>query len=501
MGDENTILSQAEARHLLRRTGFGAPHAQVDAIVNAGRTRGSVADQLLAFKPSKFKPAGGTDVDKRVRSWVKYMINTNLQLQEKLVLFWHDHFATSDAKVENPRIMANQNQLLRKFCKGNFKDFVKAINTDAAMEEFLDTVRNYDDDPNENYARELQELFTLGVKDVQGNPNYTQADIVQIARAFTGWDYDYPTGKPRFDDYNHDYMDNFPERGPKVIYQSTGGFGSGGRAFATGPSDEGAGEIDAVIDIIFDHTDSDGKKTVARFIAGKLFSYFAQPMPKRRIPTALVPVIDAIITTSGFDTNWELSPLLRAMFVHDAFYATAAPPVNPSDKKSVKWPFDYAVSTLRLLNVRLFGRYSIVNGGDYRSIDDHLDGMGQDLFAPPSVFGWDTEGAWLSSATLLSRYAFARDIIAARGSGTSRFRPQRKLIDLSLTDPDQIVTAVATILGVNDDLDAAARTALIDYLTDGNPSATVDLHNYDVRNTKLHGLFALVMQSPAYQLH
>ncbi len=121
------------------------------------------------------------------------MTKTRLQLQEKLVLFWHDHFATSYAKVEDIDLMRNQNRLLRLNCKGDFSVLVKAINKDAAMMEFLDTVRNRKrNEPNENYARELQELFTLGVKDLpaRADANYEQEDIVQIARAFTGWGYD-----------------------------------------------------------------------------------------------------------------------------------------------------------------------------------------------------------------------------------------------------------------------------------------------------------------------
>src|SRR5262249_31147775 len=146
----------------------------------------------------------------------------------------------------------------------------------AAMMEFLDTVRNFKDEPNENYARELQELFTLGVNDLAGNPNYVQDDVVQIARAFTGWYYD-RHGDAALDPDSHDFMADFPERGPKVIYQQTGGFGSAGRAF-TG-NGEGAGEIDAVIDIIFQHTDTDGKKTVARRIAHRLLEFYAHADP------------------------------------------------------------------------------------------------------------------------------------------------------------------------------------------------------------------------------
>src|SRR5438445_9603841 len=126
---ESSQLTAGDARHLLRRTGFGCPHPAVADIT--GRTRGAVVDELLFFQPTKFKPHGRS-IDERLYSWVRYMITTRLQLQEKLVLFWHDHFASSNSKVENDRFMAIQNQLLRKSCKGSFKDMVKAVNTDVA---------------------------------------------------------------------------------------------------------------------------------------------------------------------------------------------------------------------------------------------------------------------------------------------------------------------------------------------------------------------------------
>src|SRR5438552_12014902 len=217
--------------------------------------------------------------------------------------------------------MALQIRLLHAMCNGNFKDFVKAMNRNAAVMEFLDTVRNHKDIPNENYARELQELFTVGVKDFAGNPNYTQEDIVQIARAFTGWDYIYNSGESVFHDYDHDYMADFPERGPKRTYKSTGGFGSGGMTYAAGAADEGPQEIDAVIDIIFQHKDSDGKSTVARRVARKLVEYYAHPIATP-ISAADAAVIDQIIADSDFDTNWSISGLVRAIVVNDTFYDT-----------------------------------------------------------------------------------------------------------------------------------------------------------------------------------
>src|SRR5215831_16481617 len=138
MGDKNTPLTESEARHLLRRTGFGAPGDEVQKLLNktpgTPYTRGEAADLLLDFQPSNFKP-GGRFIEDVHNNWVKYMIKiksrlrslTQSPLQEKLVLFWHDHFATSNAKVENPKLLANQNRTLRKMCKGNMKDLVKAI--------------------------------------------------------------------------------------------------------------------------------------------------------------------------------------------------------------------------------------------------------------------------------------------------------------------------------------------------------------------------------------
>src|SRR5262249_20199075 len=153
-------------------------------------TRGFAANRITRGHGTSFKPKvrynlDDSDLRREVHDlWVNYIMGTSRQFQEKMVLFWHDHFSCSNATINNLVFSANQNKLLRKHGKGhvphaNFKDFVKAINRDAAMMDFLDTVRNSKNKQNENYARELQELFTLGVKDLAGADNYTQADIVQ----------------------------------------------------------------------------------------------------------------------------------------------------------------------------------------------------------------------------------------------------------------------------------------------------------------------------------
>jgi uncharacterized protein (DUF1800 family) len=501
-------LSASEARHLVRRTGFGADEKTVKAILHSHGTRGAAANYLLKFKPAKFKPKGTGDNTQALcdihNSWIRYMLTVKHPLQEKLVLFWHDHFATGFDKVKNATLMAKQNLLFRQNCKGNFKDLVKAANKDTAMMIFLDTAQNRKRQPNENYARELQELFTLGVTDLAGNPNYTQDDIVQIARGFTGWTVHNDTGAVSFNSSQHDYIKDFKDRGAKVIYKSMGGFGATGYDF-TQPAGEGALEIDQVIDGIFEHRDTDGKRTVARYIAGKLLTYFSQPGLKRPVDPALAPVIDTVVAESQFDTKWIISDLLRAIFVNDAFYDTAAPaPFGATTKKSVKWPVDYVVGTLRLLGMKLKGVDQKIDFHPEKDswIITYLNAMGQIVFVPPSVFGWDWDTAWLSSTTLLARYNFAIDVVSARGTGSTSFRPDKMIKGiLKLSDAGAIVDAVTDALGATDQFTSAERDAFINYLSDGTPGAAIDLRDKTVRNTKLNGLFALVLQSPAYQLH
>jgi len=500
MGDENTVLTEAAARHLLRRTGFGAKPAEV--LDFEGETRGSAVDRLLDFKPKAFKP-GGKFFDDSHNKWIKFMVKGKLQLQEKLVIFWHDHFATGFSKVQDTKLMATQIQLLHKNCIGNLETFMKAMNKNAAMMEWLDTVRNLSDIPNENYARELMELFTLGVLDSAGNPNYDQADIVQIARAFTGWDYE-RSGKAVLREYIHDFEEDFPERGPKEIFAVRGNF-SGAQNFGSlSAGGEGEAEIDTVIDILFQHRDSDLQNTVARRTARRLFEYFAHANPS-------LASIDEVIADSAFDTNFELSGLLRAIFVHDEFYVTGvAAPWASAAATSVKWPIDYVVSTLRMFGMKLKGGEQYVDGdsttGGFTRALDHLSNMGQILLDPPSVFGWDWETNWLSSATLLARYNFAVEVTSSRGGGKSAFRPDKFTTStgaplLGLTNPDTIVDESALIVGIKDHLTTGEHDILVDYLTDNGLNTSLDLNDFDARNVKLHGLFALLIQSPAYQLH
>jgi hypothetical protein len=253
--------------------------------------------------------------------------------------------------------MALQNKTLRLLCKGDMRVLVKAVNKDPAMMDWLDTVRNSKFVPNENYAREVQELFTLGVNDFNGEPNYTQADIVQIARAFfsAGGSTSTTTSLSSARGTGHDFMANFPARGPKVLYASTGGF-AGAQSFA---NPEGETEIDQVIDIIFEHRDSDGKNT------GRTPDDEAAPrilLPRRLGGRSTRRRRRSSTSSSRRRASTSTSTCRRssaAIFTHDAFYATQAEaPFGASLPRSVKWPVDFVVSTLRMTGVKGKGAIS-----------------------------------------------------------------------------------------------------------------------------------------------
>jgi uncharacterized protein (DUF1800 family) len=494
-------LTDAHRRHLLRRAGFGPSDKEMRSLLRVD-TRGEAADALLKFPAKAFRP-GGKDFDRMHNKWFKFMLKTKYPLHSKLVLFWHDHFATGFSKVNDTKLMGEHIRVLHTHAKGNFSTFLKEMSRNAAMMEWLDTVRNSKRIPNENYARELKELFTLGVNDLAPTPqpNYTQDDIVQVARAFTGWRYDDRSHEAYLSEWQHDYKDQFNgdgdppgdtvDRGPKVIFKTTGQFGPQGRAF----DDQGEGpqEIDRVIDIILEHRDSQGKNTVARRTAYRLCQYLAHDSP------SVTGFVDQVVNDSGFDTSWDIAALVRSILCHDDFYLTAPANYTASGKKSVKWPIDFTVSTLRLLRVRPVGKYFQITGGSYHSMLTHLTNMGQVIADPPSVFGWDWESGWVSSAAMLARYNFARDLGSSRDGGGA-FRPE-KLMDIGLTDPGDIVDAAVAVLGLQDHLTSADRTVLINYLTNNGTKPTLDLTDDDTRYIKLHGLFALLVQSPAYQLH
>jgi len=283
--------------------------------------------------------------------WAQRMLTTKRPLEEKLALFWHGHFATSDDKVRDYRKMMQQLELFHKHANGNFRDLLIGVAKDPAMLVYLDAGENVKGNPNENFGREILELFTMGVG------NYHETDIREAARAFTGWTNDSLrfVVKPELHDNDE-----------KTFLGRRGKF-------------DGV----EVIDIILE------QDVTARFIAGKLCRYFVREDPSPELVASLGKVLK--------ENKYALSPLLTTMFLSRDFYS------QPSYGTQIKNPVHLVVSTYRKL-----GLTGIPGIPDFNSVTRDL---GQELFHPPNVAGWEGGRSWITPALLLQRGNLAREVL------------------------------------------------------------------------------------------
>jgi uncharacterized protein (DUF1800 family) len=349
------------AAHLHRRAGFGASAAELDVAVSAGPAA-SVARLCNPpapagdFEATSSMLAGRTangDANQLAAWWLFRMLNTPDALAEKLTLFWHGHFATSAAKVEKPRLMLEQNELLRSNARGAFGQMVRAISRDPAMLIYLDSATNRRIHPNENFARELMELFTLGVG------NYTETDIKQVARAFTG--YEVLGDNFHFDASQHD-------TGPKSFLGRSGNF-----------------DGDDAVKIVLE------QPAASRFIAGKLIRFFVFDEPAA--PDALVEPIARELREHDF----QIGLAVRRILGSNLFFSDHA------IGRKVRSPVELAIGLLRCLG----GTTNLVRLGQGTA------SLGQALFRPPNVKGWDGGRAWINSSTLLGRINLVGQILSA----------------------------------------------------------------------------------------
>ncbi len=355
---EDTRLTEQDAAHLLRRAGFGP--RRTEAREWAGRERKAAANHVIPEKGKKTRgPAGRKnrqkDLDKLKTWWLKRMTRKRTRAREKLVLFWHDHFPSSFDVVRDLRELSRQNAVFREFGIGSFWELLYEVTRDPAMLDYLDGKRNTSGAPNENYARELMELFALGPVDLRGEPNYTQQDVEEMARALTGWRVD-----ARYRVTVQSWAFDATE---KVIFEGTGHEMRGNlgvQDFDREPFPPGVNVIDA----LFEHRDSDGRPTLARFMAKKLWEWFAYPDP----PLALVDELADVFVTSGY----VIRDLLYAIFVHDEFYS------SPARESTAKTPCDFVVQSLLATGAKV----------DLNQARQALDDRGMELFEPPGVDGW-----------------------------------------------------------------------------------------------------------------
>jgi uncharacterized protein (DUF1800 family) len=359
------------------------------------------------------------------------MIGSPAPLQEKMTLFWHGHFTSAYQKGIPAQVMVDQNNLFRADALGNVRELTLKVSQNPAMLRYLDNSQNVKAHPNENYARELMELFTLGIG------NYSETDVRESARAFTGWSIDR--------DYS---FRDFPARhddGSKTFLGRTGNF--------TGHD---------IVEIIF------AQPAAGRWFAKKLLSFFVYSDPE----PALIDAVAALIRKN----DYNLQPVMSTVMRSNVFFSERA------YRALVKSPVQFVVGSYQLYGIR---QSDVLALGALRR-------MGQILFYPPNVKGWDGGAAWLNSQTVLTRENFASSLMAKMGDATWVKHAMQSM------DPAGVSRALtATIL--QGDVSPASTAHLAAYLDGSNVSALAALSGENA-DERIRGAAYLTMAMPAYQL-
>jgi len=356
--------------HLFRRAGFGARREELEAALKKGYEA-----TVEEFLHPEDQPELDHDlinrywvdikesrqIDPAQSYWVYRMINSKKPLEEKMALFWHHLFATGFAKLNHPGNMLQQVAMFRKHALGDFRTMLVELSKDPAMIFWLDNQTNTNDVHNENYGRELLELFALGIG------NYTEDDVKNCARAFTGWTLKNPIpGAQPFGRHNwefefrpdqHDYAE-------KTFLGETGNFNG-----------------EDIVDIIV------RQPACAQFVAKRLHNYFVSDVPDQ----AAIDELAEVFTASQYD----IRAVMRTLFMSDAFRSSQAYYAR------VKSPAEHVVGILRLVEDFTYPRWGI------RDAALECRYMGQDLLNPPSVEGWHTGKEWIDTGILVERVNYA----------------------------------------------------------------------------------------------
>jgi len=398
---DQTYLDTA---HLLRRAGFGASPETVQASARAGLA--ATTDALLHPERGPQDPDDSDMVqkladmvqDKKIKQtptqfvkiwWTHRLLTTQHPLVEKMVLFWHGHFTS---KLGDGDAMLAQNQLFRRNALGNFRTLTLAVSQDAAMLKYLNGNQNFKAHPNENYARELMELFTCGIG------HYTEDDVKAAARAFSGWNL--RQDEFRFNPRQHDDT-------TKTFLGKTGNWNG-----------------NDVVDMLVAHP------ATANRVCKQLFEYFAYPNPEPAVLNAL--------TKTYYSSGYDIRAIVGQILQSKAFYSEKA------RSAIIKSPVQFVIGSIKMLGLEqafdtdpadiadtTMAMADVADNaqGPKKGIGDAMRGhkvgrlagltismrsMGQDILSPPSVKGWDGEEAWINSATLLNRINFANRISQSR---------------------------------------------------------------------------------------
>jgi uncharacterized protein (DUF1800 family) len=458
------LTTQKKIQHLYLRAGFGIAISELkgkdeisiqevvqelfkasEQIIYLDGKLSDIVDSKALSRVQKavFRKRNKTESINLNAIWVTQMANSKNPLLERMTLFWHGHFAC--VTKNNPHLSQNQNNTIRKYALGNFKDLVLAISKDPGMIRYLNNQQNKKGKPNENFARELLELFTIG----QGN--YTEKDIKEAARAFTGWQSNFKM-EFSFNKRHHDF-------GSKDFFGETGNFNG-----------------EDIIDLVLK------QKQTARFISTKIYQYFVnEKLDKTHIEE---------LTNVFYDSNYNIETLMQTLFKSDWFYDSK----NIGTK--IKSPIDLLVGAMKTLKIKFENKKSIF------FIEKIL---GQILFNPPNVAGWAGGQAWIDNATLILRlnlvnYLFqATDLEITEKPEFEAFRNQATIKKL---EADFNIKSIVNQLKNKD------NSIIFEYLKNGliQPNLKLtktDFEAFTIQNNSTNYIQSLMMRLmtlPEYQM-
>jgi uncharacterized protein (DUF1800 family) len=486
--------------HLLRRTGFGLNQAELESYAPLGLS--AAVDKILSDASTPKDPAldvwlltdptNGRLAPPAVAGWWAWrMLSSATPLAEKMTLFWHDHFACSAEKVKAGRLMYQHTQLLRKYALADFGTLLREVARDPTMLLFLDGMDNVAGSPNENFARELMELYTMGIG------NYSEKDVQEAARAFTGWSIERPGGlalvlDPQFLPTTQK-VSNKHDDGVKTVLGRTANL-----------------DGDDVLDIVLQHP------ATARNVSRKLWEWFAYYSPSEQ----LVDELAAGFAASNFHTG----SLLRTILTHPQFYA------GSTDRALYKSPADFVIGTLRSIgfasamqqrldveldelasmeseDAKLEGKKRLFR--PLRFITESMAAMGQRLLYPPNVAGWDGGSAWVNSATMVERIKFAEifspvdrssEPKAKRVKGQNRDGQRRGRVSAGLILGGKSFTNVAeAVQHIAQVFDAPLPTEKVRVIAEAVASKVGAVGTPAERQTLVYETARLIFATPEYQ--
>ena len=453
--------------HLMRRVGFGANREELEQLVAQGyeatvdqlieppadHSAGNTA-LLLRYVPNSLLPGGMTPPAQM--NWMFHMITTQRPLEEKMALFWHHVFATANSKLDGADQLLEQIVLFRKHGMGNYRDILMEVSKDPTMLFWLDNNENHRYAVNENWGRELLELFSMGVG------NYTEVDVRECSRAFTGW-----TMAPRFPrqpywrfPWTFEYRPEDHDDGEKTFLGHTGNLNG-----------------EDIINIILE------QPATARFICRHLYNFFVAD--DVQVPAWTIdphPDEDALETMidSFVDSGFEMKAVLRTMFNSEFFkHARFA---------KIKSPAEVVAGTLKLAKSNMFP------GPDLPDIGPQATYMGQDLLNPPSVEGWQTGREWINSGSLLARINFTADLMTDTSlPGVKDIINHMK--ESNVSTPQELLDACLEHMGF---LELSEETR--GYLTDHTGSGgDLDWSNPEAAGTRIGETMAMIGATTEYQ--